>query len=357
MTEKHKNFKDLKKTYSKLYIATSFFHIAFALLFMLAKNNYFVGYNVLASILYIALAIIAVKGNNIKVCFNICFFEILIFSILGTIFVGYNSGFSLYILCIIPLTIYLLYLLRDGRKRTIRVVAVLIFSYLISTFISVFELVKYIEITEFYKKIFFSVNLVVSLLLLIPFLYVFLIKLSNIQNVLKKENKKLETVANYDPLTKLRNRRTFEENYSDLVKNKNADFCILMLDIDNFKNVNDTYGHDNGDIVLKEIASIIKSSVRTVDKVYRWGGEEILVIFKDSISNAYKASDRIRKLVGKQEFNFNNEVVKITITGGLAEYKESKDNVIKNADDALYIGKKSGKNKIVKYRGEKNESK
>ncbi len=107
----------------------------------------------------------------------------------------------------------------------------------------------------------------------------------------------LEKYANYDTLTRLLNRKSMnaylDEAYSQACKNK-ADFCILMIDIDDFKKVNDTYGHDCGDEVLKYVATTVSCGVKKQDNVFRWGGEEILTLLRANKAQAMSAAERIR---------------------------------------------------------------
>lgn len=159
-----------------------------------------------------------------------------------------------------------------------------------------------------------------------------------------------------DSLTGLYNRRFLEsylEKYISFAQRKGFNVGFIMLDIDNFKRINDTYGHKNGDIVLKEVAHVITSSVRSSDVVVRYGGEEFLVVLPDvAEGKAAVVAEKIRKNVEMTAIHIEGKVIHITISAGVAEYpKHGTDpyQVIKFADIALYQAKKEGKNRVVVF--------
>ncbi len=165
----------------------------------------------------------------------------------------------------------------------------------------------------------------------------------------KQLEEKLRSMAITDPLTGLFNRR---HAFNILKKEKSkadrgiSSFCIVLIDIDNFKNINDTYGHDIGDEVLINIASFLKKNLRAYDVVARWGGEEFLVILPNiNIKGAAISAERIRKAIEKMDISG----IKTTVSLGVTCYKpvESLNKTIKRADEALYEAKKQGKNKII----------
>ncbi len=152
-----------------------------------------------------------------------------------------------------------------------------------------------------------------------------------------------------DPLTNAYNRHILPsittENKFTFENNENV--SILMTDIDFFKVVNDTHGHDQGDIVLKDVANVIKSCTRGGDYILRWGGEEFIVIMPNcSIDEAVHAAERIRLYVEASD----NGICPITISIGVAQYDGiNYHNAITQADKALYNAKQSGRNRVVCY--------
>lgn len=157
--------------------------------------------------------------------------------------------------------------------------------------------------------------------------------------------------ADIDPLTKLYNRRVLDREIDTLITN-DVIFSVVMYDIDDFKKVNDTYGHLAGDEVLRNISEAIRKSIRKTDVACRYGGEEILIIFKDlSKEDAFVISERIRRNIEGNPTNWEGNSIDVTISGGIASFPEDgmkKNDIIKSADDILYSEcKLKGKNKVV----------
>ena len=161
--------------------------------------------------------------------------------------------------------------------------------------------------------------------------------------------KELEEQAIIDELTKAYNRKSFNEKVNErieLFKRYENYFCMALLDIDNFKVVNDTYGHDIGDKVLIKVSQIIKQNIRTTDTLFRIGGEEFIILYpKTLLDEAFSSAEKIRILIEKENIIENHP---ITISIGLAQINENdnKDTIFKRVDDLMYISKKNGKNKI-----------
>lgn len=156
-----------------------------------------------------------------------------------------------------------------------------------------------------------------------------------------------------DSITDLWNHGFFQELLSQALedaKTNNHPLSLLMIDIDNFKTLNDTFGHQKGDAVLTELARILKESSREADYICRYGGEEFSIILKQTgKAQGFEIAERIRSKV--QQHNFNslvNPEIKMTVSIGLAAFREdsqSKEELIANADKAMYVAKFSGKNK------------
>ena len=176
-------------------------------------------------------------------------------------------------------------------------------------------------------------------------------ELSKINEELIEKTTSLEQKASQDYLTKLYNRRKFNSliNYelSRLKRYDKRHLSIIVLDIDNFKHINDTYGHDVGDNILVNVANIIKISCRKSDLIARWGGEEFVIALSETaIDQTLLVAEKIRISIENHNFTKN---LKITSSLGLSEFR-SNDNftaLFKRADDALYVAKNTGKNKVV----------
>jgi len=173
------------------------------------------------------------------------------------------------------------------------------------------------------------------------------------EHKLYQYNKKLKQMAGMDPLTQLMNRRAATEEINEIVdkyRNNEESMSIAIGDIDFFKKVNDTYGHDAGDYVLKSLAMMFTETMKNDGFVARWGGEEFLFVFRSM--NGDEASlvlNQLRSRIEHTEMVFNSDVFNVTMTFGLDEFSMSHgvEGTIKSADDKLYMGKEGGRNRVV----------
>lgn len=159
-----------------------------------------------------------------------------------------------------------------------------------------------------------------------------------------------------DKLTELKNRLGLQSDYEvrrqkflQNPKNK-IPLSIIICDIDFFKKVNDTYGHNAGDAVLVHVAKILRSEIRECDGAYRWGGEEFIIILEGmTLSEAAATAERIRLAVADSVCHFNGKDLHVTMSFGCAEISAalSMEDNVKTADDRLYRAKKTGRNKVV----------
>ena len=172
---------------------------------------------------------------------------------------------------------------------------------------------------------------------------------------LQNLNEVLNKLARKDELTGLYNRRVLEEALEQELarssRTKRA-FVAAIADLDDFKLVNDTYGHDCGDEVLKAVAKQMKESIRYNDTVGRWGGEEFLFILPEtSVEGALIVLNRIRKRIATLKIKCGENTIGITISMGIRHCEESckRQHILKEADEALYEAKRQGKNRILTY--------
>jgi len=165
-------------------------------------------------------------------------------------------------------------------------------------------------------------------------------------------NQELQYIASTDELTELANRRDMSARLEFEQKRSNrsgAAFSVIIADIDYFKRVNDNFGHDTGDTVLKAFADVFSARFRDTDKVGRWGGEEFLVILPNTtLAEAGNIADAVRKSVSQTGLLPNMPHRLITMSAGVASSSEAEDvaELLKLADDRLYEAKDSGRNRI-----------
>jgi two-component system cell cycle response regulator len=161
-----------------------------------------------------------------------------------------------------------------------------------------------------------------------------------------------------DALTGLYNRRYMESQTAALVEhaiNRGKMLAMLALDVDYFKAVNDTHGHDVGDRVLQEIAARLRQSVRNVDMICRIGGEEFVIVLPNTdAAVAAKIAERIRRLIASKPFNVGAKSgpLNVTISIGLSIIEaasDTMDDILKRADEALYKAKREGRNRVIAH--------
>jgi diguanylate cyclase (GGDEF)-like protein len=179
----------------------------------------------------------------------------------------------------------------------------------------------------------------------------YVLTLTNI-TTLKEQSDLLKYKANHDHLTGLYNRQYFNEILSSEINRAlryNHTFSLVMLDIDFFKNINDTYGHDIGDEVLKNLSKIVKHHLRETDTLSRWGGEEFVILLSETdIENSKSKIDVLREKIENTSLSDSiNDT--ITVSFGITEFQsdDSKDILLKRVDVALYEAKNTGRNKVV----------
>ena len=156
----------------------------------------------------------------------------------------------------------------------------------------------------------------------------------------------------FDTLTHLRNRRSlnfFIEKFLHRATTKHEPFSLILFDIDDFKYLNDTYGHAFGDQVLVTAATIVKNNARRKDRTFRWGGEEFLILYRGTIADARQVAEKVRKEIAALVINYEYETIRFTVTAGVTTYKDGVTymDLFRQVDANLYEGKRNGKNQVV----------
>jgi diguanylate cyclase (GGDEF)-like protein len=167
---------------------------------------------------------------------------------------------------------------------------------------------------------------------------------------IKENTNRLHDLANTDYLTGLYNRQYIQKLiYDESHKN------VAIMDVDHFKNINDTYGHACGDVILKSVSQTIRGLLRKYDVFARYGGEEFLTLLPETdLEGATIVAERFRKQIEKMTVRYADFTIKITITLGVAKYDHrlGADRSIQMADKALYQGKEGGRNRVVVWNPE-----
>ncbi len=173
------------------------------------------------------------------------------------------------------------------------------------------------------------------------------------QRLLEEKNRELEQMAFFDPLTTLPNRRFFDEVVGKeiaLIRRGNRRSCLVMLDIDHFKDINDTYGHPTGDMILKQVSLLLKSCIRQSDLIARLGGEEFIILLPDTgPAGAGITAEKLRDAIERMSFLAGTQVLHVTASFGVAPLLPNRDgqiNYYASCDLALYKAKQNGRNRV-----------
>ncbi|MFP4363202.1 MAG: diguanylate cyclase [Spirochaetia bacterium] len=188
-------------------------------------------------------------------------------------------------------------------------------------------------------------------------------ELQNSREELQRINRELYKRATEDQLTGLMNRRKMldhiEYEQERFQRNKKT-LSIIITDIDKFKKVNDTYGHNCGDLVLKKAAEMLYSNKRKQDLLARWGGEEFLLVLPETDQEeAAVLAEKMREAIEKMDVQYKEAKIPVTMTFGISEHSANCTNIencIQHADMALYAGKQSGRNQVVLYSPEHEDT-
>lgn len=177
-------------------------------------------------------------------------------------------------------------------------------------------------------------------------------KANSIISELTSRVKQLEETSNLDALTKVFNRRALDSYLEDVFKSKShKDFHLLMLDIDNFKHINDTYGHVVGDKILIFIAALLRKTLRDSDRIFRYGGEEFAIMLDRSTNEQAKViANRLLTLIKTNNLIYLGKKIEVTASIGMTSLNQedkNADELLQRADKALYISKESGKNRVT----------
>jgi len=173
-------------------------------------------------------------------------------------------------------------------------------------------------------------------------------KVHFLEGKLKELSKEVKT----DFLTSIANKKAVTEELKkqeSIFQRYGTNYSIVFFDIDHFKNINDTYGHDAGDVILKSLGLLFKRYARDIDMIGRFGGEEFVAILPNTDKEgAYKFAEKLRQIIEKTKFMYKNTRINVTVSGGVASRNEtgSSEETLKLADQRLYKAKKSGRNKV-----------
>ena len=171
-------------------------------------------------------------------------------------------------------------------------------------------------------------------------------------NSLEKKVKKLSKEVKTDFLTNIANKKALRDELKkqeSVYKRYGTNYSVVFFDIDHFKRINDTYGHDAGDVILKSLGLLFRRYARDIDMIGRFGGEEFVAILPNTDKKgAYRFAEKLRQIIGKTKFMYKKTRIKVAVSGGVASRDEvnSSEELLKKADERLYLAKKNGRNRV-----------
>lgn len=324
-------------------------HIVYFIIFNLLNVPVLAGYNMFSMIFYVMLTYILTKVKRRSSFIFAALAEITVFACLSIRYVGWNKGFALFLIFILPIPFFM-----PLKKFSV--------PYILSAvIISIFTVMKtymmnvesYYTFSDSINNAMYLMNIFFGAFILIYISSIYMVNREMMHLKIKAKNESLQKLASVDPLTQLFNRRAMMDflkiiqSYSEESGNP---YVIGLGDIDDFKHINDTYGHYAGDEILRNISEILTECVPSEGYVCRWGGEEFLFAVPSANCEAGKriAENIIEKLRSKQ-FTIDEQKITATMTIGICEVAAGDDfeKHIIIADNRLYAGKHNGKNQVV----------
>jgi len=333
------------------------------LYFMLLASILVSGFYLVLYLLYIPL-VIAIVVHIVYISFSISLyyflkikrFRFVKFSMILAhmtqltlaVFVWFSvdTGYNIYYF-MVPLVTFLTMKYNDKTERNFTIITSLVAAFLYF-FSEVVKLDFYMYQTSMEMNRFITGSSILCILL--PMIYILLV----FSKSLYASHRDLEFLANTDALTKIANRRVmFEQGIQEfeLARKYKCDFSLIIFDLDNFKLINDQYGHPVGDIVLQKLSELIMRNTRDEDTFARYGGEEFAILLcKTNCKKAAAMAEKLLHLVRETSFVIEESTINITISIGVAKFSDKYkdfDNMLKAADQALYEAKNDGRNRVV----------
>jgi len=292
------------------------------------------------------LDLIKKDKNSIDKIFRIIRIEVTAHAAICCYFLGWNYGFQNIIIAFVSIVFFASFA-NDKENIVFNVIQMIVCVFLFSHDRA--NPTDFTLTANIFHIINFFVIVVFICLMMLDFMKTLDTQLQFDYNLSKK---KFGEQANKDMLTDTLNRNYFYNFALKDILGLNQHTSIAIGDIDFFKYINDTYGHASGDKVLAAISGILKENIGNKDLVFRWGGEEFLIVMPNTtLKYSVEILERIRRRISELKFSFENQNINVTMTFGLVNAKLHEslelDAVLKKADELLYQGKTSGKNMIL----------
>ncbi len=341
--------------YRIMFVAGGVVHAGYMLLFLSLNIMPLVAMNICSVIMYVLGSIFSVdkKTKYMHYGWMMAYYvEIILHAVMCMLLIGVDTNFYLYAMVIMPISVYVLFRSCSLRKFLLSTVVMTVVD--IVMLVGAFYVEKTIEMLPYYPltydevQTFRLINALCTGIILVLFSFVFALEMHFLLDELAKSNERLHFSATHDTLTGLLNRSALK-SIADMFVQADVDFCVALGDIDDFKLVNDTYGHDAGDTALRTVAQIVTDGISGDDLACRWGGEELLLVMLGSREECLERLTAIWKSIGEAEMPHEGGVFNVSITFGFVTSEQTRniEKLVSAADKRLYIGKSGGKNIII----------
>ena len=335
---------EIKKTCAVANTLYIFFHLAYVVFFFIMGKN-LMGYINVTSVIFYCLLTILLRTNKHNIYVVLCGIEIGAYMTASTFIVGWQAGFHI---CLLGLCLLVFFTSYFSKKASNVIRPIPWCLAILADYIFLFFWCKY-------NRPYYDLDTTLDTMLFIAHLIVVFFFTGYIMvfftNYVLRLEKKIIRDSKTDELTQIGNRKALEAYFSSLDM-ENEKYCLTIFDIDDFKKINDKYGHLCGDYILRELAYTALMTKQRTSFVIRFGGEEFLIISKitHSYEDTCKLSEDFRSRMENKVFYYDGNNINLTITLGTAIYENnlSIDDWVKIADSKLYSGKLMGKNQLVK---------
>ncbi len=336
--------EDMEETFKK-YLIYTFSIVGFIFVFLLGLNglqtsDYILTTFLLGGSIFLLLNLLYLKmtGNYLYASYIMLylFFALMVYLVYSG---GVNNTGPMWIYAMPPIALFI-----HGLKKGLSALTIF---FVIITFILFYPSTYLLE-AHYSNE--FKIRIILSFLLLVFLSSLYEYSREKSLRKMKKIQRDLEFFLKRDLLTGLYNRRGYHDSFHEIGDTHGV---MIMCDIDHFKRINDTYGHDTGDFVIQEVAQCIRENLRKEDVAIRWGGEEFLIFLSETnVNNGYLVAEKLRNSIEKLSLLYRDKIViKVTLSMGISMINDTipLEKAIKNADNAMYVSKASGRNTISKY--------
>jgi len=325
-------------------------HVMYLILFAVNGINIMAVFNIFSVLFYVLMILLVLRVKNRVDLVYASIIEIIVHAAVATMCVGWEPDFGMFLLMIISMAFLMP---NKTRKIPFLIMAISLTIYGIERFIfqGPEDTIYNIE-QEPIARVLFIINIVIGVFVLVYVSVIYSVLDQYTRATLRVQTEKLRIAASVDPLTKLFNRRAMNEELKKNTSESEAaglSYVIGIGDIDDFKHVNDTFGHDFGDIVLSRVAELLKENFPEKCRIARWGGEEFLVLIPAvTMEEGLPDFEKVVQTIRDHTFVFVGSVLHVTMTFGVCEASSGADvdKVISRADKRLYKGKNNGKNHV-----------